>query len=284
MPGGFFDKSNSFLALSGGILTGTLTVPSPFIITPNTGQIQFGTASTDPIILGTTITNARGFQFQLLAGGFANINLGRMYAVGMFLANNTQLMFSSTTSNQGAVDAGISRGTAPNTVTGTNGTVGSAGDFQAAASLLTVGTMTATNSSLLREGWHRFDWTNAMVVALGAGLTGDIAVCTLPAKTVVVNAYAVITGTAAGPTTLTVAVGRTSAAYIDYIVASDAKVAANTVYGDASGERGTNLVGYDLPSFTGTTVVNAHFIATVTNLNTTTGSTGSVYLQTATLP
>lgn len=153
------------------------------------------------------------------------------------------------------------------------------------ANRLTAGTMTVTtNGSASRMIISRYDWTNAMVTALGAALTGDIVVCTLPAKTVVVNAYIVITGTAAGVTTLTVAIGRTGAAYIDYIVASDAKVAANTVYGDASGERGTNLTSYDLPSFTATTAVNAHFISTGTNLNTVTGSTGTVYLRTLTLP
>lgn len=149
---------------------------------------------------------------------------------------------------------------------------------------MTAGTMTVTNSASVKTTTHRFDWTNAMVTALGATTAGDIAVCTLPAKTVVVNAYVVITSAAGTVTTLTVAVGRTSASFIDYIVASDAKAAANTVYGDASGERGTNLTGYDLPSFTGTTVVNAHFISSGGNLSTVSTSTGTIYLTTTTLP
>lgn len=149
---------------------------------------------------------------------------------------------------------------------------------------LTAATMTAETTGFLKSATHSYTWTNAQVVALGAALTGDITVATLPAKTVVLNAYVVITGQAAGTTTLTVAVGRTSALFIDYIVASDAKAAVNTVYGDASAERGTNLVGYDLPSYTGTTTVTAHFIATGTNLNTVTGSTGRVVLQTALVP
>ena len=150
----------------------------------------------------------------------------------------------------------------------------------------TAGTMTTTASTsegTLSATRTCRSWTNAMVAAL-AGTAGDIAWGTLPAKTVVTNAYVVITGAAAGPATVTVAVGRTAAAYIDYIIASDAKSAANTVYGDASGERGTNLTGYDLPSYTGTTVINAHFISTVGDLSTVTGSTGMVCLTLDKLP
>lgn len=79
-------------------------------------------------------------------------------------------------------------------------------------------------------------------------------------------------------------VGTVAATYIDFIVAKDAKAAANTVYGSATADRGTNLTGYFLPSFTATTVVNAHFIKTTTNLSTVTGSTGTVYIETMTLP
>lgn len=155
---------------------------------------------------------------------------------------------------------------------------------------LTAGTLTATSTARARKTTHRYDWTNAMVVALGAGLTGDVTVCTLPAKTVVTNAYIVITGQGAGVTTLTVALGRTSAAYIDYIPVSDAKVAANTVYGNTIATKGAKLGGTgatqndDLASYTGTTAVKLHFISTVENLDQTTGSTGAVYLETMTLP
>lgn len=151
--------------------------------------------------------------------------------------------------------------------------------------VLTSATMTAeTQARDSGSMIHSYTWTNAQVVALGATTAGDISVATLPAKTVVKNAYVVITGTAAGVTTLTVACGRTSATYIDYIVASDAKAAANTVYGDASAERGTNLTGYDLPSYTGTTAVNCHFISTGANLSAVTGSTGRVILETSLVP
>lgn len=150
----------------------------------------------------------------------------------------------------------------------------------------TAGTMTTTASTSEATATSTRtcrSWTNAMVTALPT-TAGDIAWGTLPAKTIVRNAYVVITGAAAGPATVTVAVGRVSATYIDYIVASDAKAAANTVYGDASGERGTNLTSYDLPSYTGTTVINAHFVSSGANLSTVTGSTGMVCLTLDKLP
>lgn len=149
---------------------------------------------------------------------------------------------------------------------------------------LTPGGMAVEKPSVLATSYHSYTWTNAQVVALGAALTGDITVATLPAKTSIRNAYVVITGQGAGVTTLTVAVGRTTALFIDYIVASDAKAAAGAIYGDASAERGTNLTGYDLPSYSTTTAVKAHFISTVQNLDQTTGSTGRVILETSLIP
>lgn len=157
-------------------------------------------------------------------------------------------------------------------------------NIQAGNTVLTTATMTATRQGVLGSAWHAYSWSNAQVTALGAVLSGNITAVTLPAKTVVENMYVVITGAAAGTTTLTVSCGRTSASYIDYIVASNAQAAANTVYGDASGERGTNLTGYDLPSYTGTTNVVCQFTSTGANLSAVTGSTGLVILKTALVP
>lgn len=169
-----------------------------------------------------------------------------------------------------------------------NNTVGigtnNAGQIRNITVNVTAGTMSYSMNSEYRSAWHSASWTNANVTALGAVTTGNISAFTLPAKFVIENMYVVITGAAAGPATVTVSCGRTGAAYIDYIVASDAKAAANTVYGDAAAERGTNLVGYDLPSYTATTVVNCQFISTGANLNTVTGSTGTVIFKTAMVP
>lgn len=153
---------------------------------------------------------------------------------------------------------------------------------------LTSATMTPTIVSEARTVTHSYAWTNAMVVALGAALTGDITVATLPAKTQINNAYVVIDTAAGGPTTLTVSCGDAigGTPFINYIVPSDAKAAANTVYGDAVAERGTaiDVEFYYVPSYTATTLVTCHFIATVANLNTTTTSTGRLILTTTLLP
>jgi hypothetical protein len=157
-------------------------------------------------------------------------------------------------------------------------------EAQAGNEVLTSGTMTAQIQANLRTVTHSYQWTNAMITALGAVLSGNVSVATLPAKTIVKNAYVVLNSTCAGTTTLTVSVGRTAATYVDYIVASNAQSGANTVYGTTSGTRGTNLTGYDLPSYTGTTVVNAQFISTVSNLSAVTTCTGTVILETALAP
>ena len=129
-----------------------------------------------------------------------------------------------------------------------------------------------------------YPWTNAQIVALGAVTAGDLAIVTLPAKTQVLDVVVVVKGQAAGTTTLTGAVGRVSAGYIDYVVASNLKVAANTVYGDASAERGSNMTGYDIPSYTAATAVKLHLISTVEDLSAVTGSSGLVIITTKQLP
>ena len=147
---------------------------------------------------------------------------------------------------------------------------------------VTAGTANMTFAGALQKTVQKFSLTNAMVAALGAVTSGNVSLCTLPARTRVENCYVVISGAAVGPTTVTLSIGRTAATYVDYIVASDAKTAAT--YGDVSGERGTNLVLYDVPSFSTTTVVNVQFVSTGANLSTVTGFAADVYLETVQLP
>lgn len=160
---------------------------------------------------------------------------------------------------------------------------------------LTASTMTASKEGEIRSVTHSYSWTNAMVTALGASLTGDINVATLPAKTRVDSALVVIDTAAGGVTTLTVSCGDAigGTPFTNYIVASDAKAAANTVYGDliSGAETGASLFDATtkwrnnyVPSYTSTTLVTCHFISTGTNLNTVTTSTGHVILTTTLLP
>jgi len=149
---------------------------------------------------------------------------------------------------------------------------------------VTAGTATLANTGVQGVGWNSVTISNANVTALGATTTGDVTLFTLPAKMQLVDMKVIILAPDSSANALTVAVGRTSASFIDYIVASDAKAAANTVYGDASAERGTNLTGYDLPSYTGTTNVTAHFIKTTTNLSTVIGLSIQVDFKTELIP
>lgn len=204
--------------------------------------------------------------YEMIDNGFAFANQKWM----QILWNDDLLTFRSLT------DAGSARATAM-TITG-------AGNVAMTGAALTAGTMTVTNNAVARSGVTRVDWTNAMVTALGASTAGDVSVITLPARVVVRNVWVVITGAGGTVTTLTVSVGRTAASYVDYIGAVDAKAAANTVYGDVAADRGTNLTGFDVPSWTGTTTVFARFTSTGGNLSTVTNSGGSIYIETATLP
>ena len=152
-------------------------------------------------------------------------------------------------------------------------------------------TMTATNVVELRTVTSAYAWTNAMLVALGASLTGDVNVAVLPAKTQVLAAYVVIDTPGTDANTLTVSCGDGAAPASNYVKAGDAKAAANTVYGDSitGSETGTNLfstffITNYVPSYTATTTVSCRFTKTVANLSTQTGSTGRVILVTTQLP
>jgi hypothetical protein len=202
-------------------------------------------------------------------------------AAGITLKSNAYINWSNSTGNLTTSDLGITH-PAAGVLKVTDSSTG-VGDI-VANTLITAGALATAPAinGYIRRGTYEVSWLNSDVTGL-SGTTGSIVIATLPAKTVVTNAYVVI-GTAAGTvTTLTVSVGRTSAAYIDYIKASNAKAAANTIYGAVVGDRGTNLTGYDLPSWTATTAVYVQFISTGGNLSTVTTSTGTIILETAQL-
>ena len=161
---------------------------------------------------------------------------------------------------------------------------------RAGVAVLTAGTLSVVRSAEVRSAWHKFSWTNAMVVA-AASTSNKIAVCTLPAKTLVKRCLVVIDTAATQGATLTVQAGP-STATDGFIVASNAKAAANTVYGDADAEIGTTLfptaaddhrVDY-LGSYTTTTLVQVEFVIGAGTLADVTASTGSVLLETVALP
>lgn len=160
----------------------------------------------------------------------------------------------------------------------------------AGIAVLTTGTLNVAKSAEVRTAWHSFAWTNAMVVA-AAATANIIDVCTLPAKTLVHRCFVVIDTAATQAATLTVQAG-TAADTDGYVVASNAKAAANTLYGDADAEIGILLypvAGDDhrvdhLPSYTTTTVVQIEFVIGAGTLADVTASTGRVILQTSVIP
>lgn len=156
---------------------------------------------------------------------------------------------------------------------------------------VTVGTATFLGSFGGRRGWLKFAWTNAMVVA-AAGTSNKIDVCTTLARTIVHRALVVIGTAATQGATLTVQAG-TAADTDGFVVASNAKAAANTVYGDGIAEQGLLLfVPGDtddyhlehLPSYTGTTVIQLEFVIGAGTLADVTASTGTLYLDVTVLP
>lgn len=151
---------------------------------------------------------------------------------------------------------------------------------------LAPGTMTPGAAARSNRTLHQFSWTNAMIVALGANLTGDIAICTLPAKTVVTNIWVRRTGQATGPTTLTGSIGVVSAAYDDYLDPIDLMAAVGTNGFDGGGA-GRAFDQPSLPSVAGTTVVKMHLIATDVAANTLAdvlACAGEVFIETVQLP
>lgn len=162
--------------------------------------------------------------------------------------------------------------------------------FQASTQIVTAGTMTVSSSAGISTATHKFLWTNAMVTALGAVTSGDVTVCTLPAKCRVLSATIVINtaGTNMGGATLTAQLG-TDATFSNYLNAGSALAAANTVYGDADAELAAAMLTKcaHLPSWTATTAVKVRFVTdgaggkTLADVLT---STGTVYLCTEILP
>ena len=273
-------------ALSGGT---PAYVGSANTFTTGPQTVQTGGDAIKGVLVKANSGTQSAAMVQLLDSANNPIGTWNPYAGITFqvLTKDSTLMFESDNSGNLIVngqyqfttnfDTGLVRQGA-GLVAATNSGSGS-GDFYDRPSVLTAGTMTATNTALLRTVTNRFDWTNAMVVALGASTTGDITVCTLPANTVVKSVWMVLDTPDTSANALTVAVGRTSASFIDYVTASDAKATAGTTYGVTSGTRGTNNTMYDVPSVSGTTAVKAHFIKTTTNLSTVLGCTGHIYIE-----
>lgn len=139
-----------------------------------------------------------------------------------------------------------------------DGTFGAGGG--ASFTALTAGDLTVTNDGSNGKPWVG-TFSAAQVQALGAVGNGTLTVATLPAKTYVRNVYCRVSTVDLGGGSGTVSVGRAGATYVDYIAAGALVEFDDVLLGDVSGERGANLTGYDLPSYTTTTAVLIRFTA-----------------------
>lgn len=245
-----------------------------------TGTIRLSTTASGSASNWIDIRNA-----DVLLGSASVNQLGILSSGNIGINGSVQLVFGTASDPTGSGGIGLAR-SAAGIMKVTDGSTGG-GNLIIGAGMLTASTMTAETTAQARDVTSSYTWTNAQVAAL-AGTAGDINVATLPAKTQVLDAMVVITGAAAGPATVTVSCGDAIAGtpFINYVVPSDAKAAANTVYGDAVAERGTSIDTefWYLPSYTATTLVTCHFISTGANLSTVTGSTGRVMLTTRIVP
>ena len=125
-------------------------------------------------------------------------------------------------------------------------------------------------------GLLKYTWTNATITAGAGGTTLDATVGTLPAKSQLLSAYVIVDGQATfAAGTLKAGLGVAGATYVDWIVSSDIKAAAGTVYGDAAAERGTDMA---IKFYTTAQTVKSQFIAGAGDLANVTGSSGTIYV------
>lgn len=140
-------------------------------------------------------------------------------------------------------------------------------------------------SSSIQPGLLKYSFTNAQIVAGGSGGTSyNLPIGTLPAKARVLATYLTVDGQATfAAGTLTGSVGVAGTAYADWIVASDLKAAAATVYGDAAAERGATNIDGQLYYSTAKSVY-LQVLAGAGDLANVTGSSGTVTVVYEVLP
>lgn len=141
---------------------------------------------------------------------------------------------------------------------------------------LTSGTLNYRAKSQIKSCFHKFEWTNDMITALGATTTGTITVCTLPAGTIIKNAIYVINISASNITSL-----------VCDLIWSVGNQTIIPPFGlkDVAGTNGcTASDNINTSSFLNNSTVNFNLTSTGGNLDQVLGSSGIIYLETAILP
>jgi hypothetical protein len=137
---------------------------------------------------------------------------------------------------------------------------------------LTAASLTMVSTGEIRNSISKFEWTNDMIVSLGANTTGSLTVCTLPPKTAIKNAIIVITGSATNITTLN----------------GEIKAINNQLLrDDIDFKQGANYNSFsDYPTYidyVNSTLVTLNLTCS-DNLEQVLTSSGVIYLETYTLP
>ena len=162
----------------------------------------------------------------------------------------------------------------------TSGTITATADF-AQAEVSTWANAAGTTGSY-GLNFITYSWTNSTITAGAGGTSIDVTLGTIPAKSQILTAYAVVdTQATFAAGTLTVSVGRTGTAYADFLAVGDLKAAAGTIYGNAAAERATDAAIIYLAS---ATALKAQFLAGAGDLANVTGSTGTIRVGYITFP
>jgi hypothetical protein len=218
-------EANPTATLGNGVLNfgaGTTNAVDAGIVRQGAGEIKITNGSTG---WGGVISRYGDFYNS---SSTPLVSIVGNYAAGytsIALASSVPIFWAATDSFAGTADVGLAR-SAAGVLKVTDGSTGN-GNVVASTAITAVGTAAA--NGYIRAGVYKRAWTNAEVVALGAVDDAELKIATLPAKTIVRNAYIVVDTRETHLTDLTVALGRTGATYIDYIVASDADVSAEAL-------------------------------------------------------
>ncbi len=151
------------------------------------------------------------------------------------------------------------------------------------AGLATTVTTTNAAASVPHYAVLKRTWTNAEVVAAGTGgVTANLSVGKLPANSRPVAVY-LINDTqatfAAG--TLTASVGVAGTAYVDWLVASNLKATAATLYGNAAAEKGSEFGSL---FYTTAKDIYLQVLGGAGDLANVTTCTGTIYIEYVTYP
>lgn len=139
------------------------------------------------------------------------------------------------------------------------------------------GTSATSLSSATLPTWTKYTVTYTQLAA--AALTNDIALFSLPAKTLIHKVVIKQTTAFAGTTTYTLSVGIVGTLE-KYLAAYDVKAAvAATTFGASA-----VTVNATLESFGGATSIRVAAVATNENLNQASAGVADIYVQTSTLP